>query len=402
MNQNAPSGMHAVAQPDDFSLVVGGPLFQLWRGAHLSGDSLELLGRRILIMSLLAWLPLLALSALEGHLWGGSVKLPFLEDVDTHARFLLALPLFILAEVMVHQILRTIVRQFAARGLVLDAARKRFDGAVAAALRWRNSVGAETLLLAFVYGFGVQVIWRNHAFINTASWRGIIVDGKLQPSLAGWWFGCVSLPLVQFILFRWYFRLFIWARFLWHVSRIKLRLVPTHPDHAAGLGFLSMVAYAFAPLLAGHGVLFAGVMANKIFFAGAKLPDFKLEILTLLAAIIFIVLGPLLVFAPQLALAKQTGLFEFGALAQDYVRKFDQKWLRGEAPAGEPLLGSADLQSLADLSNSFAIVRGMTPMPFTKATMLQLVAITLLPFAPLVLTMIPLADLLERLWKALF
>ena len=70
-----------------------------------------------------------------------------------------------------------------------------------------------------------------------------------------------------------------------------------------------------------------------------------------------LVFGPLLVFAPQLAQAKRTGLREYGTLAERYVREFDAKWLRGGAPAGEPLVGSADIQSLADLGNSFEVVR---------------------------------------------
>ena len=118
----------------------------------------------------------------------------------------------------------------------------------------------------------------------------------------------MSLPLVQFILLRWYFRLLIWTRFLWQVSRIDLRLVAIHPDRAGGLGFLSTVTYAFAPLLAGQGVLLAGVMANKIFYAGAKLTDFKLELLAMVIMMLFFVLAPLLVFTPRLARTKRIGL----------------------------------------------------------------------------------------------
>lgn len=87
---------------EDFSLVLGGPLYQLLRRAFLSGRDLELLQRRIFVIPLIAWLPLLLLSAVEGRAWGGSVRVPFLLDIDVHARFLLALPLFILAEVVVH------------------------------------------------------------------------------------------------------------------------------------------------------------------------------------------------------------------------------------------------------------------------------------------------------------
>ena len=115
----------------------------------------------------------------------------------------------------------------------------------------------------------------------------------------------MSLPLIQFILLRWYFRLLIWTRFLWQVSRIDLRLVAIHPDRAGGLGFLSTVTYAFAPLLAGQGVLLAGVMANKIFYAGAKLTDFKLELLAMVIMMLFFVLAPLLVFTPRLARTKR-------------------------------------------------------------------------------------------------
>ena len=51
--------------PPDFSLVLGGPLFQLLRRAHLSDDALMLVRQRIIVIALFAWLPLLVLSAVE-------------------------------------------------------------------------------------------------------------------------------------------------------------------------------------------------------------------------------------------------------------------------------------------------------------------------------------------------
>ena len=106
----------------------------------------------------------------------------------------------------------------------------------------------------------------------------------------------------------------------------------------------------FAPLLLAQGTLLAGMMAGRIFYAGAKLPEFRLELVGLVAVMVFAVLGPLLVFAPRLAAVKRAGLREYGTLGQRYVCEFDQKWLRGGAPADEPLIGSGDIQSLADLS----------------------------------------------------
>ena len=143
-------------------------------------------------------------------------------------------------------------------------------------------------------------------------------------------------------------------------------------------------------------------MANKIFYAGAKLTDFKLELLAMVIMMLFFVLAPLLVFTPRLARTKRLGLAEYGGLAQRYVREFDQKWLRGGAPTDEPLVGSGDIQSLADLGNSFEIVKGMKPVPFGKDTLLQLAVISLAPVAPLVLTMIPLGELLDRFLHVVF
>ena len=114
------------------------------------------------------------------------------------------------------------------------------------------------------------------------------------------------------------------------------------------------------------------------------------------------VLGPFLLFAPQLAEAKRKGGREYGTLAERYVREFDAKWLRGGAPADEPLVGSGDIQSLADLSNSFEVIRTMRIAPITKDAIIQLVAATLAPVAPLLLTMMPLEELLKKLIGIVF
>jgi hypothetical protein len=388
--------------PGDFSLILGGPLYQLLRRTHLSGDALQLLRRRIIAMALLAWMPLLLLSVAEGHAWGDSVKLPFLYDVALHVRLLVALPLLIVAELIVHQRMRLVVRQFMERGLIPDATRAKFDAAIASAMRLRNSITAEVLLIAFVYVVGVGFVWRTQVALDVTSWYGVSTDGRLQPSLAGWWLGCVSLPLFQFLLLRWYFRLFIWARFLWQVSRIELRLMPMHPDRCGGLGFLALVSHAFLPLLLAQGALLAGLMAERIFFAGAKLLDFRLELIGTVAVMVFVILGPLLVFGPKLAAAKRMGLREYGTLAERYTREFDDKWLRGGAPADEPLIGSADIQSLADLCNSFEVVKGMRIVPFNLQNVVQLAVVTLLPVTPLLLTIFSLEDLLLSLLKIVF
>lgn len=380
----------------------GGPLFQLLLRAHLSDDALMLVRQRVIIIAMITWLPLLVLSALEGQMRGGSAAVPFLLDVEVHVRFLVALPLLIIAERVVHQRMRLLVGQFLDRNLIPANAMPRFEAAIASAFKLRNSVLAEVLLVFLVYGVGILIVWRHFSSLDTATWYATPSAHGSKLWLAGIWYGYVSLPLFQFLLVRWYFRLFIWTRFLWQVSRIELSLVPTHPDRVGGLNFLSNSVYAFAVLAVAHGALLAGALANRIFFVGAALIQFKAEIAVVVILMLCVVHGPLLVFAPQLAAAKRKGLREYGTLAERYVRAFDAKWLRGGAPAAEPLLGSADIQSLADLGNSYEVVRTMRIAPITRDAILRLVAATLAPIVPLLLTLMPLEELLKKLFGILF
>jgi len=256
---------------------------------------------------------------------------------------------------------------------------------------------AEVLLIAFVYVVGVLIVWRHYTTLATATWYAVPNGTGLKLSLSGVWYGYVSQPLFQFMLMRWYFRIFIWMRFLWQVTRLELSLIPTHPDRVCGLGFLSNTVYAFVPLAVAHGGLLAGFMANRIFHLGVALTQFKIEIVILVVFVLCIVLGPLLLFAPLLAEAKRRGIREYGTLAERYVREFDAKWLRGGAPADEALVGSGDIQSLADLSNSFQVVETMRTVPVKKEAVLMLAVATLVPVAPLALTMMPLEELLKKL-----
>ena len=386
----------------DFSLVLGGPLYQLFRRVHLSGNTLELVRRRVIAGVLLAWVPLLVLSALEGKLLGVTAAVPFLLDMEVHVRFLVALPLLIAAELVVHQRMRLVVKQFLERKVIPEGDRTRFDAAIAAAFRLRNSLLAEVLLIAFVYGVGVLVFWRLYTALNTTSWYMVPTGTGSSLSLAGIWYGYVSLPIFQFLMLRWYFRLFIWARFLWQVSRIDLSLAPLHPDRVGGLGFLSQTAYAFMPLAVAHGALLSAMIANRVLHLGAALTEFKVEIALVVIFMQCLVFAPLFLFAAQLAEAKRTGLREYGTLAERYVREFDAKWLRSGAPPDEPLVGSADIQSLADLGNSFEVVRGMRLALFTKDAVLQLAAATLVPMVPLLLTMMSLEELLRKLFGIVF
>jgi hypothetical protein len=386
-------------EPHDFSLVLGGPIFQLFRRSHLAGDGLELVPRRLLIITLVAWLPLLLLATL-GSSAGNVGRFSFLYDVEVHVRFLIALPVLVAAELLVHLRTRPVVRRFVERRIVLPQDLPRFDKAIESAIRLRNSIPVEVALILFVYTVGLW-LWHSRIQPDTSTWYSM-PGGSWNLTPAGFWYVFVSIPIVQFLLLRWYLRLFIWFRFLWHVSRINLHLIPTHPDRSAGLAFLGKSAYAFGPILFAQGAMLASLVASRVLYRGESLLSFKLQIGGFIVFFVLAILGPLLMFTPQMARAKRKGLADYGLLAQRYVESFEQKWVLRHPGPSEELLGAADIQSLADLGNSYGLVREMRAVPFGLEDISRLAAATAAPLLPLLLTIFSPEELIMRIIQVVF
>jgi hypothetical protein len=382
----------------DFSLVLGGPLYQLFRRTRVSGNALELLHRRLLAFWLVTWLPLLFLSMLGGHALGDAIKIPFLRDLEAQVRFLVTLPVLIVAELIVHLRIRPVAQQFVARRIITPENLSKFHAAINSAARLRNSIPVEATLLILVWTGG-HWLWRSQIALGTDSWYATLAGTHWRLTAAGYWYAFVSIPIFQFILFRWYLRLLIWFRLLWQVSRLNLRLISTHPDRAGGLAFLGKSSYAFAPILFAQGALLAGVIATRILYHGENLLSFKMEAAGMVTFFVLFILGPLVMFTPQLARAKQKGLSEYGLLANRYVQGFEEKWVRGDAAERDELLGSGDIQSLADLGNSYAVVQEMRIVPFGLQDIARLAVATAAPLLPLGLTIFSFEDLIMRLVK---
>jgi hypothetical protein len=384
-------------ESEDFSLVLGGPLYQLLLRTRFITPPFGNLGWRIAVITGLAWLPLVVLT-LAGGRFAGGVQVPFLYDFEVHARLLFAVPLMVLAELVVHVRMRAIARQFIERHIITDKVRAQFDAALSSAMRLRNSVAVELAILLVVAIAGPW-IWRSAVALSSNAWSASVGGGGPIPTAAGRWYVFVSVPIFQFLLLRWYFRIIIWWRFLFQVSRLDLNLVPLHPDRCCGLGFLGNVAAAFAPLLMAHTGVLSGFIANRILHDGASLPAYKFEIAAMAAFLLLVVLGPLCVFVPVLNRARLAGLRTYGRLASDYVVDFASKWT-GDAPtASEPLLGTSDLQSMADLDSSFEIVQQIKLVPFSIQGVVRFLVVIGIPLAPLALTMFSVEELMEHLVK---
>jgi hypothetical protein len=372
-----------------FSLVDGGPLCAILRRLRLTQPDgrIDYL-RACLVLVAVAWGPLLVASV-SAHLMTGH---PFHMDVGVHTRLLIAVPLLLRADVSLHMRTRSVVERFIADRWA-PGQTDRFEAIVASATRHRDAVLPEVALLAIAVVASQFVAWSGMPFVA----RRLTMDPQLVA--ARWWYALVALPMFQFLVYRALWRWAIWIQLLWRLSRLRLQPVATHPDLAGGLDFLSLPSIGFSYVIAALSFAQAGVWADQVVKAGAKVTDLKVHALVFIVAGIVVALGPLLAVSGQLWRCRFNGVLDYGALATDYTRRFQARWI--ERRERNDLLGSADIQSLADLANGYNVVDRMRFWPFGLRTFVTIAFAALLPMIPVALLQVPLPTLLLKLAGAL-
>lgn len=346
----------------------------------------------VLKVILFAWLPLVVLAGVDGVLVGGAT-LPLLHDLSAHTRFLVAVPLLVLADLPIGARLDRCTAQFIAADLVREDDRALFAGILVAARRARDSRVAAAVVLAAAYLTTAGVVSFGEGGVED-TWQ---VRGVTRGfTLAGGWYALVSLPLFHFVLVRWVHRLFVWGRFLRQVSRLELQLTAAHPDRAGGLGFLGDGLLPFVIPVFAVSAAIASAIATRILFAGATLEQYHSSYVAALVLALLCVVGPLFVVAPTLLRLKLRGLLQYGVLGSRYARRFEAKWLEPGELGDEPLLGTPDIQSLADLAACHAVVRGIRLVPFEPRDILVLALLGALPALPLAATTSVVREFLQR------
>lgn len=396
------TGLHATET--DLDLERGGPYYRLMqRIGWIQGEDM-MIRPRIIMFIALTWLPMFAFAWLEGRAIGPTPRESFLLDFTTYARYFIAAPILIAAEAVVGRRLRKAALHIVECDFIRPQDYAAFDRAVARVIKWRDAFWPEVVILVIaVAGASTLTIETMHQG-GVKTWHSILGQGLplLRISLTGIWHHLIAIPLLQFLMYRWLWRLLIWARFLFDVSRLNLALSPTHADEAGGLGFLGNAHLSLGMLAFGLGAVLSADAAFRIIFEGAAIVTFKIPFLILIIVCQALFLGPLLLFAPLLMRTRREGLQQYGALELRYNRAFHEKWIEGKVEAGEPLLGSSDIQSLADLGNSFGFIHAMKAFPFSPKVMIQLAVMTVLPGLPLILLVVPIEKVLDTLAGAVF
>jgi len=377
-------------------ITEGGPAHTL-----LTRLRLVALGRRshafriAIILSLATWLPLVVLAFSAGLLTGGT-KIPLLYDFAPHVRFLFALPILILAEIPVATRIHKAVSHFFTSGLVAPEDEGSFVALIESTIRFRDSPIATVVLLLLLAGLE-ELLLTKQAAMSVGTWIMPVAGGPF--SGAGYWYVCFAVPVYQFLVLRWGFRIVVWGRFLSGLAKMKLRLTPIHPDSAGGILFLGRTIAPFGIVGLAITSAFAASIATRVLYAGENIYA-EMPVYALLVAILLIIsLGPILFFAPKLFDLKNHGIRQYGTLGTTYTLDFHARWIAHENPEHEPLLGTGDIQSLADLFNSYQIIKTMKFVPVMRSDLIAAVAPTLLPAIPLAATVVPLDQMLHLLMR---
>ena len=384
---------------ENFSITSGGPLRWLLVRLDYAGEERPLVVRRALLAVVITWLPLFVFSAVDGWAFGHRVRITFVRDFAVNVRFLIALPILILAESGIDHRWRILVQEFLSSKLVADADVPVFEGLLEKSERLRDRVLPEIFL--FVVAFLPSLFVRTEPLMGGISSWHTTGTGAGDLTLAGWWFNVVSTPLFRFLLLRWIWRLFLGTLLLWRVSRMKLYLVATHADLAAGLGFLSQGQKAFSPIVFAGGAVIAAQVGNAIAYQGATLSSMKLPMIAYGVLAMILLVAPLLVVTPLLVEVKKKALLEYGALVTIHNQEFDQKWIQEKQSPDQVLLGHPDPSSLIDLGSSFAVIKQMGVIPIDKHTLLTLELAAALPMVPVVLLATPVDQLISLVLKML-
>jgi hypothetical protein len=380
-----------------FSLVTGGPFYRLQKRLGLLDDNALPSTAAALVFVGIVWSPLAGLSLLEGVAGksgpGGS---GFFLDYSGYARFIVAIFMLTIMERIADRRTGIVLRQFLSGGVIDD----RESGAFRAALEKAdqatssNRIEISLLIVAFAASFnGAQI------YLSTLgdSWFGTRVDGATELTLAGWWAVLVSLPFLWFLMLRWIYRFFVWTILLRDISRLKLRLVATHPDRCGGIGFLALFPTVFSMMVFALSCVAAAVVLQDVVYSGSSLEWAAAMFGVWLAIILLVFIGPLVLFYPVLYQLKIRSMTDYGAVVTRRARALEANWNDMYANSSNAVPPVMDSSSLADLSDGYHVIRSIHVVPVNAATFLALFSATAIPWLAVLLSQVPLLQLISTL-----
>jgi hypothetical protein len=380
----------------ELSLIRDDLPFRLQRRVGLIPEQGLGIVRRAAFFALLTWLPIVVWAVYTKRILPGTVDEPLLRHFGVHVRFLLAVPLLILGEGMMHKLSTTLIPYFLTSGLVQAAQRQDFVKIIGDITRLRNRTLPWVIIVALVVAAAVlEPTTAGSELGHEINWA--LDGGAGQLGFGGWWFMYVSRPIFSALLAGWLWRLVLLFVLLKRIARLDLAIVPTHPDEAGGLGFLERLPKAFSLFAFAVSAVLSSRLAHEVVYHGANVQSFKGLLTLFLVVLLGICLAPLLTFAVPLATAKRRALLEYGALVGKHGRLVRRRWILGETAADDPVLQAPEIGPVADTLTLYEAIRKMRVVPIGKSSLLAIALPALIPIAALFSIQIPIKDLLTKL-----
>ena len=383
-----------VAAERDLSLIRGGLFYRAQKAAQLIPPDEWLDLRRPLIAIAIGWFPIFLITAFTHP----DALISLLKDYRVHSRMLIAVPALLIGEFLIESRFRMVVDHIAKSALLEGPDLVKMNDIISQILRLRDSMLPELAILSLLIIHGTVSFT---SALDETPWIATGSGSSLHLTAAGWYAILVSASLFQFLLGLALWKWLLWTIFAFRLSRLDLKLVPTHPDSHGGLGFLSLTPIAFTPIAFAATAVIAGTWRHQLLHTGGDLMGFKLPAIVLAVIIALLALGPLLFFVPLLSNLRRQGVLDYGALAQVQVRSFHDKWVRGGMGHENEFLAAPESRALASFGQSYQHLVQLNPFPADKGALISLALSVATPMLPLILTVIPIAVVLKILVKAL-
>jgi len=372
---------------ENFS-ILGGPFYALVAG-RVPFNRPAGLAAAGLYLGLFLWGILVLLALIEG----AAGRLFSMGTLAIHARLLAALPLILWCEVTLDRAIRGCCASLVHSKIVSGEALAALDADAAFLAKLRDSwlITAALLLIA-----------GSVSFLSPSDFLLAFPDsaGATQPGaapLAILWHWAICLPIFRLVALRFVFVFALWVIMIWRLSRQTLQLVATHPDLAGGLGLIEDVQKRLTTIVMVISIINSASLAAAFQIAPVDINQIYLYMLVITLLGMVIVSGPLFLLALPLARCRRKGMLEFSDVTLLYARLFDEKWVRPPTMKQEELLGSPDIQSLADISSAFMNVKMMRIILISKELVTSVALYAAVPLAPLFLFVYRVDELLPKI-----
>ena len=385
---------NADSRLSDDSLIRGGPFYEVQRITRLIQPDQWRFKRRIAFAISIGWVPLLLITLL----FEPGAVMSFLRDYRIHARMLIAVPVLLLGQGLMESQFRTMVKHLRNARLLADSDLGRADELMAELRRLRDSALPELIIFLLVVAHTALSFSK---VVDAAPWLATATTNGLRLTPAGWYAVLISASIFQFLLGLSLWKWLLWSIFAFKLSELHLNLVPTHPDGHGGLGFLGLMARAFAPISFAVTAVIGATWRHEILHGGAHLMNFKLPAVALVVIVAILALLPLFFFVSQLAALRRKGILDYAVLGQIEMTEFDEKWIANREGHESQVLTSMESSNVIDFSATYDRIKQLNPLPVDGGTLIPLALSIVVPILPTIFAEVPIAVALQDLLKAL-